>query len=77
MGGGSMAGKESVKQVREQLPDVGIGLTYVEVHQRVGCWSIGTIKHALRMLREEGVAERIGTHNVPRFRLAKTGKAEL
>lgn len=72
--GSGVAGKETCELVRKALPVIGIGLTYNEVHQRVGVWSVGTIRHALRHLREEGLAVRIGPKQNPRFlRLENNG----
>ena len=54
-------------QVLDVLPKNGVALSYVGVHDKMGVWSIITVKHALRQLREEGVVVRIGPHNSPKF----------
>lgn len=46
------------------------GMTFQQVHFAVGSWSLISIKHALRELREEGIAIRGGTHERPLWRKA-------
>lgn len=56
-----------IEKVLKALPTEG-GLSYQEIHARVGEWSIITIKHAVRQLKEEGLVIRGGSHQQPAFR---------
>lgn len=57
-------------RVLRALPAAAPGLTYQAVHLQIGEWSIISVKHALRQLREEGLVVREGPHNAPEFRRA-------
>jgi transposase len=56
-----------LERVLEALPTAG-GLSYQDIHARVGMWSLITIKHAVRQLKEKGLVIRGGTHQKPEFR---------
>lgn len=67
MSGGNVS-HEMTDRVLRVLPTAAPGLTYQAVHSKIGEWSIISIKHALRQLREEGLVVREGSHNEPQFR---------
>lgn len=56
------------EQVLAAIPAVAPGLSYQAIHAKIGMWSIITVKHAVRQLREEGLVVREGSHQQPEFR---------
>ena len=57
-----------VEQILEVLPTSAPGLSFQDVHARIGMWSLNTVKHGIRQLREEGLVIREGSHQHPEFR---------
>ena len=67
MSGGNVSHKMTDRVLRV-LPTKAPGLTYQAVHSKIGEWSVTSVKHAIRQLREEGLVVREGSHQQPEFR---------
>lgn len=67
MSGGNVS-HEMTERVLRVLPTAAPGLTYQAVHSKNGEWSIISVKHTIRQLREEGLVVREGSHQQPEFR---------
>lgn len=56
-----------VDRVLQALPTQEPGLSYGEIHERVGMWSKLYIRNTIMKLRKDGRVHRVGPHEAPLF----------